>query len=164
MLVELHAAASLPELINTQTDRPRPEHGSKERQGVGVAIDDSDDRAVSLGFRNEPFEHRCGARSGMLGTKPAGMPPSAVEQVGTGGIHHICEHPSRLQFPARRKRHRNHHPASEYGGDVAFLVVVRMIPVIDEAVAAYSLPGRYSDFDAPEGGLRRAIEWVYAEQ
>ena len=35
---------------------------------------------------------------------------------------------------------------------------------VDEAVAAYSLPTRYSDFDAPEGGLRRAIEWVYGEQ
>ncbi len=35
---------------------------------------------------------------------------------------------------------------------------------VDEAVADYRLPGRYSDFDAPEGGLRRAIEWVYAEQ
>ncbi len=35
---------------------------------------------------------------------------------------------------------------------------------VDEAVAAYSLPSRYSDFAAPEAGLRRAIEWVYGEQ
>ena len=35
---------------------------------------------------------------------------------------------------------------------------------VDEAVAAYSLPGDYADFDAPEAGLRRAIEWVYGEQ
>ena len=35
---------------------------------------------------------------------------------------------------------------------------------VDEAVAAYTLPSGYSDFAAPEAGLRRAIEWVYAEQ
>ena len=35
---------------------------------------------------------------------------------------------------------------------------------VDEAVAAYSLPSQYSDFAAPEAGLRRAVEWIYAEQ
>ena len=80
MLVEFPAAAGLAELIDAQRNRPCAEHGSKERKGVGMAVDDGNDRTLAFILGNQVFEQGRGAYARVLGAQTSGLSPAAIKE------------------------------------------------------------------------------------